>query len=116
MKSYAFVALSLAALIGCSDKAPPPHGKAVRAVKDEVQAERAKLGPDDRALADAQELCPVSGERLGSMGPPVKVWVKGHPVLLCCASCENKALADPDTTLAKVDEQKARKTGTGPAK
>lgn len=77
---------------------------------DEVAAERAKLSPDDRALVDAQEWCAVStDERLGSMGPPIKLDVKGQPVFVCCAGCKKKALANPDATLARVAELKAKK-------
>lgn len=42
------------------------------------------------------------------MGTPVKVMVKEQPVFLCCKGCRRKALADPDRTLAKVDELKAK--------
>jgi Cu/Ag efflux protein CusF len=41
------------------------------------------------------------------MGPPVKVQIDGQPVFLCCAGCEEKALANPKQTLAKVAELKA---------
>jgi hypothetical protein len=77
-----------------------------------IRAERAKLSPEDQQLVAAQEWCVVNnGERLGSMGPPVKVMVKGQPVFLCCKGCEKKALANPDRTLAKVAELKAKAKG-----
>lgn len=76
---------------------------------DEVAAERAKLAPDERALVEAQEWCVVSTEeRLGSMGAPIKLDIKGQPVFLCCKGCKKKAEADPDKTLAKVEELKAK--------
>jgi hypothetical protein len=34
--------------------------------------------------------------------------VKDQPVFLCCKGCRRKALADPDKTLAKVAELKAK--------
>jgi Cu/Ag efflux protein CusF len=76
----------------------------------EVQANLAKLSPGDRQLAEAQKFCPISGERLGdpAMGVPVKVMVKDQPVFLCCKNCQKEALADPDKTLAKVKELKAK--------
>ena len=37
----------------------------------------------DEELIAAQGSCPVSGKSLGSMGKPVKVMIKGEPVLLC---------------------------------
>jgi hypothetical protein len=50
--------------------------------------------------------------RLGEMGEPIRLTVKGKdgtegPVFVCCKGCKRKALADPDKTLAKVAELKA---------
>jgi hypothetical protein len=74
-----------------------------------VAAERAKLDPADRALVESQEWCVVStDERLGSMGPPLKLDIKGQSVFVCCKGCKKKAEADPDKTLAKVEELKAK--------
>ena len=109
------------ALVGCSggDKGtgPAPAGENKATPKAppaddtdaEIEAQRAKLSPEDRALADAQEWCAINTtERLGSMGPPLKVTVEDQPVFLCCKGCQKKALADPDKTLAAVAELKAR--------
>jgi hypothetical protein len=83
-------------------EAPSPEG-------DEVAAERAKLSKEDRTLVDAQEWCVVnSGGRLGSMGAPVKLMIKGQPVFLCCAGCKRKAESDPDKTLAKLEDLKRK--------
>ena len=68
----------------------------------------AKLSPDDRKLAEAQRFCPIlPANRLGVMGTPVKVTVKGETVFLCCSGCTEKALANPESTLAKVNALKA---------
>jgi RND family efflux transporter MFP subunit len=49
-----------------------------------VQANIAKLSKEDQQMAAAQKYCPVNQDtRLGSMGPPVKVMIKGKPVFLC---------------------------------
>jgi hypothetical protein len=79
----------------------------------QVGANLAKLPPGDRALAEAQRFCPVSGERLGdpSMGVPVKVTINGQLVFLCCNGCEREARKDPQKTLEKVKDLKA---GTKP--
>jgi hypothetical protein len=66
----------------------------------------AKLSADDRQLAEAQKLCPISNEALGEMGVPLKVTIKDQPVFLCCKSCQKEAVGDADKTLAKVDELK----------
>src|SRR5207302_8986431 len=61
-----------------------------------VKANLAKLGEEDRRLAEAQKYCPVEqGNLLGSMGKPVKLVLQGQPVFLCCASCEDEAKANP---------------------
>lgn len=64
----------------------------------------AKLSPEDRAAAEKQQTCPVTGEPLGSMGAPYKVEVKGRTVFLCCPGCEEKIKANPDKYLAKLDK------------
>lgn len=75
-----------------------------------IAANLAKLSAEDRKLAEAQKFCPVMADnRLGSMGVPTKVMIKDKPVFLCCKGCRRKALANPDATLAKVEELKAKK-------
>jgi hypothetical protein len=74
----------------------------------EHKANFAKLSDEDRPLAEAQGYCVVTAEPLGSMGPPIKVMVNAQPVFVCCKGCEKKALSNPDKTLAKVAELKAK--------
>jgi hypothetical protein len=118
--------MSLLSLAGCTggskDNAQPPadhagdhsHKEVPAAANQgtdgaDIKAERAKLSPEDQSLVAAQEFCAIStDERLGAMGPPVKLVIKGQPVFLCCGGCEKKALANPDKTLAKVEELKAK--------
>jgi hypothetical protein len=115
--------LSVAFVVGCTGDAKE-HGPAaagdhnhkegaVAAAENaddaDIKAERAKLSPEDQRLVAAQEFCAIStDERLGRMGPPVKLVIKGQPVFLCCKGCEKKALANPDKTLAKVAELKTK--------
>ncbi len=61
-----------------------------------------KLPPEDRELAIAQAVCPVTDEPLGSMGPPAKVMVEGEAVFLCCKGCERDVRENPEQVLAKV--------------
>lgn len=70
----------------------------------EVEAALAQLAPEDRALAEAQKVCAVSGEPLGSMGKPIVVEHQGKKVLLCCEGCRGAFEADPETYVAKVEE------------
>jgi Cu(I)/Ag(I) efflux system membrane fusion protein len=85
-----------------SDPSPLPQDEA------NIRAGLAQLSPEDRVRAEAQRFCPIlEDNRLGLMGPPVKVTVKGRPVFLCCKGCREKALADPDKTLEKADKHAA---------
>jgi uncharacterized protein (TIGR03000 family) len=97
--------------IHCIDVIPGESRAVEKAVADNL----AKLDPDDQKAAEAQRFCAVQeGIRLGSMGVPVKVTVKGQPVFLCCKGCEEKAKADPDKTLEKVKKIKAKDAGSSP--
>lgn len=55
-------------------------------VKAESQAK------SDQLHASAQGICPVSGEKLGSMGAPIKVKVGDEVAFLCCKGCLGKQL------------------------
>jgi hypothetical protein len=106
------LALSLTACSG-GGSSPAPKGPTKAAELTEEEKEilevRSKLSTEDRALVDAQEWCVVSSdEKLGSMGAPIKLSIKGQPVFVCCGGCKRKAEADPDKTLAKIEELKAK--------
>lgn len=102
---------------GCRTKALATPDKTLAAVKQlrekvqaaaELESSLAKLTPADRRLAKAQGFCAVMTEsRLGSMGTPLKVMVDGQPVFLCCKGCQRRALANPQKTLATVEQLKA---------
>ena len=119
-KQMLLLVVGVFSLAGCSKPVEPPTTTPVPAPSappkvatsqenDEITAVRAKLSPEDKALVEAQEWCVISTEeRLGSMGAPIKLDIKGQPVFVCCAGCQKKAKADPDATLAKVAELKAK--------
>jgi hypothetical protein len=84
-------------------------------VDAKVQASRAQLRPEDRRLVEAQEWCPITGARLGQMGPPVAMTVKGQRIFLCCDKCQAEVLGNPDEALAEVARLKAKvKAGKQP--
>ncbi|MCL4195557.1 MAG: hypothetical protein KJZ87_27715 [Thermoguttaceae bacterium] len=96
-------------MTGCADQpapAPPagnPHSAThADAAGTAIQTALAELDPADRALAEKQATCPVSGEPLGSMGKPYKVVVEGQEVFLCCQGCEETIKSSPDEYLAKL--------------
>ena len=99
------------AIIGCADSAKTPHASTGQGghevAEDDVASNLAKLGEDARKLAEAQKFCAIETEnRLGSMGPPLKLDVKGEVVFVCCKGCQKKALAHADETLATVAKLK----------
>lgn len=104
--------LTLFALSGCSSQPSqqstvPSGGKGDEQAS--VEANLAKLSPEDRKLAEEQVYCAVETEnRLGSMGVPYKIELDGQPVFLCCDSCETRAKAHAERTLARVKELKEK--------
>jgi len=82
----------------------PEGGNAIEA---KVRAELDKLSADDRREAERQRFCPVqTANRIGAMGAPAKVVLRGQPVFLCCEACEDQAKGNEQKTLAKVHELK----------
>lgn len=81
------------------------------AMEAKVSSILSTLSPEDRQLAESQRFCAVMNhQRLGGMGAPLKLDIKGQPVFLCCKGCRAKALKKPDETLAKVAELKSKNT------
>ena len=62
--------------------------------------------PTTQPTADAYPMttCPVTGAKLGSMGEPIDVEVKGRIVKVCCPGCVETVKADPGRYLAMLDE------------
>jgi uncharacterized protein (TIGR03000 family) len=82
------------------------QAKATLGEEASIAENLAKLSPIDRALAQKQQFCAVQqGIRLGAMGTPVKIMVKGQPLFLCCESCIARAQSDPERTLANAQKR-----------
>jgi hypothetical protein len=73
-----------------------------------IRAKLSELPPDDRKLAETQLVCPITNERLGSMGVPLKLSLADKTVFICCKACKSEALADPKGTIEKLDAAKKR--------
>jgi hypothetical protein len=77
--------------------------------EEKIALALAQLAPTDRELAVVQKFCAViEKSRLGSMGTPMRVVLNGEPVFLCCKGCEQAAKDDPQGTLARVKQLRAR--------
>jgi membrane fusion protein, copper/silver efflux system len=94
-------------LKGKAPSAPAPP----KVAKDDETIRRAlaKLSPEDRKLAEAQRVCPVTDKFLGAMGTPVKLTVLGQTVFVCCEGCDEAAQEKPQETLKKVEGLKKGK-------
>lgn len=50
--------------------------------------------------------CPVSGEKLGSMGEaPIHIGEDGREVRFCCAGCQKKYVANAEAMNAEIDKK-----------
>lgn len=122
LTTYSVGFLFLTFLIaGCQTQVPPAaknpanqsqNNKAEEkddaANEKEISETLAKLSSEDRKLAEEQKFCAVMNhERLGGMGVPIKLEVKGEPIFVCCSGCKKKALSNPEETLANVAAMKA---------
>jgi hypothetical protein len=52
-----------------------------------------KAADEDALMIAAQKTCPITGEALGEMGPPVKTTIGDQTVFLCCKSCLGKEIS-----------------------
>jgi hypothetical protein len=87
---------------GCQDRrsASTPTPAEVEA---DIRVNLERLGPEDQRLAEQQKYCPMmEGVRLGEMGPPCKVTVKGVSAFVCCENCVRAAQDDPDRALVQI--------------
>jgi len=74
-----------------------------------IMANLDQLSSEDRALAEQQRFCVEASEsRLGSMGVPIKLTVRGEPVFICCKGCKEGVEQDEDKALARVKELRAK--------
>jgi hypothetical protein len=97
---------------GSAGGASSPPAAQKKDPEAKIKAALAKLSDADRSLASEQKFCVVLPKnRLGSMGPPVKIDINGRPVFLCCEGCRDDALADPEATLKKAATLKLSQAG-----
>ena len=79
-------------------------GQPVALSRTKPQVTLAAVGPGDQAGIVRQQVCPVTGAALGSMGDPIKVLIGGQPLYLCCKACLGKVQSDPEAYLQKVGQ------------
>jgi hypothetical protein len=79
-----------------ASRATPASIHGAVASKPTPKVSLATLDQSDQADIERQQVCPVTGAKLGSMGDPIKVLVGGHPLFRCCAGCVAKVKQSPD--------------------
>ncbi|MCA9036843.1 MAG: hypothetical protein KDA91_17030 [Planctomycetaceae bacterium] len=50
-----------------------------------------------------QRVCAVTGEELGSMGPPIPVTISGRTIQVCCEACVAAVKRNPAKYFAQVE-------------
>src|SRR5271154_475125 len=107
--SFVVAAAFIVGLAGCGQEEGKPVAAGANGPEAEkqIEANLAKLSPEDRKLAEAQKFCPLMpGVRLGAKGTPRKITSGSDVVFVCCAKCEEVATKDPAYAVAKLKEMK----------
>jgi len=106
MKAVRYVSLALVAASLTLAGWARAHAADKAGEDAKIEKNLAKLSSGDRQLAEEQRWCPVQPEnRLGVMGKPIKVTLKGsdgheETVFVCCKGCVKEAKAEPDKVIA----------------
>lgn len=90
---------------GNAPKGEDPH--AGHGGHGESSAHGEENPPANHAADSAPQVCPVSGQKLGSMGKPVVVEHAGRYVMLCCAGCVDAFKKDPERYLKSAEPDAA---------
>lgn len=90
---------------GCRDGDCRVSSRQTELVKDQA--------PDDGRRGKIQKICPVTGEPLGSMGPPISVGLGAKSVQVCCQGCVAAVKKNPDKYMKIVAVELAQSDTSG---
>lgn len=95
--SFGRLALLLALLVVYSSGCAASRSGSCRDGRCKVSSESASepMRTDTARAKQAQQACPLTGESLGSMGPPISVTVDGRNIHVCCQSCVAEVKKNP---------------------
>lgn len=86
-------------------------------VEAQLKQNLARLSADDRQLAEEQKFCPIMPDvKLGEMGLPQKIVLKGETFFVCCKNCVGIAKEDPDEALTQLKELRQTRAKERPGK
>jgi YHS domain-containing protein len=90
-------------LNGCQNCAPGPYSSQAN---DGWEPRASDLrGRRSAPQVSVQRICPVTGEKLGSMGRPISVSVSGRTIQVCCQACVAAFKRNPEKYLQRVAEE-----------
>ena len=67
-------------------------------------------GETSKAVEVGNKICPVSGNKIGEMGEPIKYEYKGKIYNLCCPMCVKDFKKDPEKYSKIADESKEKES------
>jgi len=84
---------AVAAMLVCTLTVQAQEKAAEQTGQQQVQQDpgdewKSQVSAAERLQMMVQQICPVSGEKLGSMGAPVKIQVGDETAYLCCEGCK----------------------------
>ena len=83
--------------------------------KHDMEKKDTQTSPSKEDEAKAKPVgntvCPVSGQKIGSMGEAAYIVYKGEKVALCCKGCSKTFMKDPAKYLRKAQKQAAMAGG-----
>lgn len=112
MKIFSYLLLATALGLFCTQAWAQEHDHAGHDHAGHDHGDGKGLSEEDQLHIAIQQICPVTGEKLGAMGTPIKVQVEGQIVFLCCKGCMSKQL-DPQHW-ATIQDNFAKAQGTCP--
>ena len=68
------------------------------------------IGAVSKAVEVGNKVCPVSGNKVGEMGKPIKYAYNGKVYNLCCSMCVKDFKKDPEKYSKIADESKEKES------
>ena len=78
------------------------------AAADENAEKVQQLSRRDQLKIAAQQICPVMGKQLGSMGTPIKVKIGEEELFLCCKACQARQVSREHWAIIHSNFRKAQ--------
>ncbi len=73
-----------------------------------LRADDSTNSPASKPIPYPLNTCPVSGDKLGEMGPPYVFVYQGQEIKFCCPDCKKDFLKDPQKYLNQIKAAAAK--------